>query len=207
MAHFKITRAIAAVTAAGAVAGSAGCGGTNANNPPQAPTSSTTTTSGDAMVIKDAAEHANGHIAARVAVASKVAINQATEALKRSKDSRVRDFAQRLLADQTRFERDEQSLASSAGIVPMPDEKSDTRSANGAIATTNLTLVNEGAFDQSFLNTTINEQQDFLDALDTHLIPEAQNAALKAMLGRTRSKVADDLAAAQGIQASLVNNK
>jgi putative membrane protein len=203
MAQFKITRALAAVTAAAAIAGSVGCGDTNANNPPQTPTSSTTTTSGEAI----AAEHTDGHIAACVAAATKVEINQATEALKRSKDSRVRDLAQRLLADHTSFERDEQSLASSTGIVPMPDEKSDTRAAKGEIATTSLGLVNEGDFDKSFLDTTIKEQQDLLDTLDTRLVPDARNADLKAMLERTRSKVADDLAAARTIKASLVYDK
>jgi predicted outer membrane protein len=67
--------------------------------------------------------------------------------------------------------------------------------------------VNEGDFDKSFLDTTIKEQQDFLDTLDTHLVPEAQNADLKAMLERSRSKVADDLAAARSIKASLFNDK
>jgi predicted outer membrane protein len=201
MAQLTMTRALATVTAVVALTGAAACG-SNESAPPQTPASSTTTTSGAAVSSTEVIDHTDAHIAACLAAANQTESSQAQRALQRSTDPRLRDFDQRLMADRTEAELDEQSVLASAGISPMADETSDMVRARGDVAMTNLGLVSEADFDKEFLDTIVREQQSFLSAIDSQ-IPVAQHGEVRALLERTRAKVAEDLATATEIQASL----
>jgi putative membrane protein len=154
------------------------------------------------MASTVAVDHTDAHIAAFLTAANKAESNQARQALKRSTDARVKDFAQRLLTERTAAERDQQSVMTTSGISPMPDEKSDMLRSRSEIATTSLGLVGALDFDKTFLDTIVREQQDLLGAVDSQL-PTAHDRELKGLLERTRTEVAENLATARDIQASL----
>jgi putative membrane protein len=58
-------------------------------------------------------------------------------------------------------------------------------------------------FDRAYIANKVTYHQTVLDAIDNTLIPNAQNAELRALLEQTRPAVAAHLQHAQELQASV----
>lgn len=59
------------------------------------------------------------------------------------------------------------------------------------------------AFDKAYVDREVAYHQQVIDALDTVLIPNAQNAELKALLTKVRPAFVEHLNHAKHLQASL----
>jgi putative membrane protein len=145
----------------------------------------------------------DAQIAAVVEAANKGEIEQAKTALKKSKNARVRQFAQHMVTDHTGAMNDEKTVDQKNGITPQDNDVSDGIKSNGEKVMSQLGSSDGASFDKAYIDAQVDEHQKVLDALDSKLIPQAQNTDLKSLLAKVRAKVAGHLKMAQDIQASL----
>jgi putative membrane protein len=145
----------------------------------------------------------DGQIAAVVETANKGEIDQAKTALKKSKNARVRQFAQHMVTDHTGAMNDEKTVDQKNGITPQANDVSDGIKSNGEKVMSQLNSSAGDSFDKAYIDAQVDEHQKVLDTLDNKLIPKAQNADLKSLLEKVRAKVAGHLKMAQDVQASL----
>jgi putative membrane protein len=94
-------------------------------------------------------------------------------------------------------------LVTKLGVKPEDNPTAQSLKSGGADNVKNLESLSGAAFDRAYIDHEITYHQNVLDAVDKTLIPNAQNAELKALLVKVRPAFAAHLAKAKQIQASL----
>jgi putative membrane protein len=115
----------------------------------------------------------------------------------------VKDFAQTMVTDHSQVNKQAVALATKLGVTPEASDVSQQLKASGAETRTSLQGMTSAAFDKAYIDHEVSYHQAVLDALDKMLIPDAQNAELKALLTKARPVFAAHLQRAKGIQSSL----
>lgn len=133
------------------------------------------------------------------------AIDSAAGELARQKGTarEVKDFGQTMVNDHGAVNRQAVALATKLGVTPEDNETSRGLKASADQATASLQGMSGAAFDRAYIDNEVTYHQTVLDALDKTLIPNAQNAELKALLQQVRPNVDAHLQRAKSIQASL----
>ena len=132
-------------------------------------------------------------------------IDSAAGAQARSKatNAQVRTFAQDMVRDHGAVNKQAVALATKLGVTPEDNETSRGLRSSADAANTNVQSKSGAEFDRAYIDNEVTYHQTVLDALDKTLIPNAQNAELKALLEKVRPNVAAHLERAKGIQSSL----
>ena len=115
----------------------------------------------------------------------------------------VKDYGQMMATDHGAVNRQAVALVTKLNVTPEDNETS--RSLKSAADSTSTTLqgLTGAAFDRAYIDNEVAFHQTVLDALDQTLIPNAQNAELKALLEKVRPNIAAHLERAKSIQGSL----
>ncbi|HEU4880804.1 MAG TPA: DUF4142 domain-containing protein [Longimicrobium sp.] len=142
-------------------------------------------------------------IAAIVVAANDVDIAAGELARTRGTDPRVKEFAQRMITDHTGVNKAATDLVTRLGVTPEPNATSQKLTADGEASRTTLQGQSGAAFDKAYVDQEVAYHQAVLDAIDQTLIPNAQNAELKALLEQTRPAVAAHLDHAKQLQTQL----
>jgi putative membrane protein len=129
-------------------------------------------------------------------------LDQARIAAKRAVDPRVAAFAHEMLAGLERGETKLRGLEAQQRSTPQEGPTSDQVKLAGESALLALRTATSSAFDRTYIDAQVDEQQRVLTLLD-RLLPEAQGPALKEVLTEYRARVADRLRAATDIQGSM----
>jgi putative membrane protein len=134
------------------------------------------------------------------------AIDSAAGVLAKSKaQSRaVKDFAQTMITDHTAVNKQAVALATRLGVTPEDNDVSRQLMAGAEESQATLKTKSGADFDKAYMDHEIAYHQAVLDALDQTLIPDSQNAELKALLTKVRPAIAAHLERAKEIQKSLV---
>ncbi len=192
--------ALAAVTA---------CGGNDADqtaaNTATTDTAATAGAAATAPATTPAATPAvtDPQIADIVVAANQVDIEAGQLATSKATNPQVKEFANRMITDHTGVNKAASDLVGRLGVTPEENPTSQGLRQEGQQTRTTLQGMSGAAFDSAYIATEVNYHQAVLDAIDNTLIPNAQNAELKALLQQTRPAVAAHLEHAQKIQASL----
>ncbi len=115
----------------------------------------------------------------------------------------VKDFAQTMITDHTQVNKQAVALATKLGVTPEDNDVSRQLQAGAQESQTNLQGRSGADFDSAYMDHEIAYHQAVLDALDSTLIPDAQNAELKDLLTKVRPAIAAHLERAKSIRASL----
>lgn len=142
-------------------------------------------------------------IAAIVVAANDVDIAAGELAKQRGTDPRVKEFAQRMITDHTGVNKAATDLVTRLGVTPEPNATSQKLTSDGEASRTTLQGQSGAAFDKAYVDQEVAYHQAVLDAIDQTLIPNAQNAELKALLEQTRPAVAAHLDHAKQLQTQL----
>jgi putative membrane protein len=142
-------------------------------------------------------------IAAIVVAANDVDIRAGELARERSTNAGVKAFAERMITDHTGVNKAATDLVTRLGVTPEPNATSQKLTADGEQARTALQGQTGAAFDRAYVDGEVAYHQAVLDAIDQTLIPNAQNAELKALLEQTRPAVAAHLDHARQLQGTL----
>lgn len=142
-------------------------------------------------------------IAAIVVTANNVDIDAGKMAQAKSKNADVKAFGKMMVTDHSAVNTQATNLVTKLNVTPEESETSRTMADKGKTTADSLTRLTGAAFDKAYIDNEVAYHQAVLDAIDKTLIPNAQNAELKALLEQTRPAVAAHLKSAQDIQAKL----
>lgn len=159
-----------------------------------------------ALVTLPTALHAqpnDAQIAAIVVVANQVDVDAGKFAAAASQSSAVRDFATKMVTDHTAVNRSAVALVTKLKVTPETNDTSKALQAGGDKNLAHLRTLSGAALDRAYVDHDVAYHEQVIAAIDTALIPNAQNAELKALLVQVRPAFIEHLHHAKRLQASL----
>ena len=146
-------------------------------------------------------------IAAIVVAANTVDIEAGKLAQSKTKNQKVRQFADTMVTDHTAVNKAAVELVTRLGVTPEESETSRGLTASGEQTRARLNGLSGKEFDREYINNEVAYHRLVIDAVDKTLIPNAQNAELKATLVSVRPALVAHLKHAEQLQASLGGKK
>jgi putative membrane protein len=161
----------------------------------------------DTPVSKRTAAVTDPQIAAIVVAANTVDIEAGKLAQSKTKNKKVREFADKMVRDHTAVNEAAVALVTKLGVTPEENDTSRGLIASGVKARQDLSKLKGKAFDKAYMDNEVAYHKLVLNAVDSTLIPDAQNAELKATLVKYRPAFAQHLQHAEELQAALSGKK
>lgn len=146
-------------------------------------------------------------IAAIVVAANTVDIEAGKLAQSKTKNQKVKDFADSMVRDHSAVNKAAVDLVTRLGVTPEESDTSRSITSNGEEARARLSGLSGKEFDREYIDNEVAYHKFVLNAVDKTLIPSAQNAELKATLIKVRPSFIAHLKHAQRLQASLRGKK
>jgi len=119
------------------------------------------------------------------------------------KDSGALSFAQMMISEHSAADGQTLALVTAKQLAPERSEVSDALEADTATVISELSKTPSAGFDKAYMDSQVSMHQQVLSLIDTRLLPDADDADLKALLTTLRASVATHLSNAQTISASL----
>ena len=145
----------------------------------------------------------DAQIAAIVVVANQVDVDAGKFVTAASQSSAVRDFATTMVTDHTAVNQSAVALVTKLKVTPETNDTSKALQAGGDKNLAHLRTLSGAALDRAYVEHEVAYHEQVIQALDTELIPNAQNAELKALLIQVRPAFIEHLGHAKHLQASL----
>jgi putative membrane protein len=145
----------------------------------------------------------DAEIAHIVVTANAVDVDAGKLAKTRTKNSEVKKFAQQMITDHTAVNKQAAALAKKLGVTPQPNPTSADLKKGGDQNVAQLKKLKGDEFDRHYIDHEVAYHQAVLDAIDKVLVPNAQNAELKALIEKVRPAIAAHLEHAKMIQKQL----
>ncbi len=142
-------------------------------------------------------------IAAIVVAANQVDIDAGNLAKSKSDSSQVKEFAQRMITDHTGVLKSAVDLVTKLKVTPQSNPTSESLTKGGEENVAALKKLSGAAFDKAYIDHEVAYHEAVLSAVDKTLIPNAQNAELKALLVKVRPAFVAHLDHAKNLQATL----
>jgi putative membrane protein len=124
----------------------------------------------------------DAQIAAIAYTADQIDIAAAKQALSKTKNPKVREFAQEMVRDHTAVNNQALGLLKTLHVKPEPNPTSAALKTSADKKLHALARLNGSAFDRAYAKNEVAFHQTVNDALRTTLIPDAQNGQLKGLL-------------------------
>lgn len=137
---------------------------------------------GTAAISHDAPAINDAQIAHIAYTAGQIDIDAANQALAKTHNPQVRDFAQTMVRDHAAVNDKALALVKALGVTPEANATSKALSDQAAVTKTTLAALNGAAFDKAYVRNEVAYHQTVNDALGKTLIPDAKNGQLKALL-------------------------
>lgn len=145
----------------------------------------------------------DAQIAAIVLAANSVDSAAGEMAREKGQNAKVKEFGQRMVTDHGGVNKQAVALAGRLHLTPEENNTSRQLTQGGQQNRQHLNELSADQFDKAYINNEVEYHQTVLQAIDNTLIPNAQNADLKALLQQVRPAVAAHLQMAQDIQKQL----
>jgi len=114
--------------------------------------------------------------------AGQIDVTAAEQAVKKSTNQTIIDFANLMIADHKAVNDQALALVTKLGVTPEDNATSQALSQQATDKLAELEKLDGPAFDKAYVDNEIAYHAAVNDALSTLLIPSAQNAELKALL-------------------------
>jgi putative membrane protein len=131
---------------------------------------------------QNAAKPTDPQIAHIAYTAGQIDIEAAKQALKKSKNKDVRAFAEDMVKDHTAVNKQALALVKKLKVKPQDNPTSQALTKQAKAKRDELAKLNGAAFDKAYAQNEIAYHKTVNNALETQLIPSAQNAELKSLL-------------------------
>jgi putative membrane protein len=145
----------------------------------------------------------DAQIASIVVTANQVDIDAGKLAATKATSPEVKKFGQQMVTDHTGVNKQATALVKKLKVTPEDNSTSQSLKAGGDKNIANLKGLSGAAFDKAYIDHEVTYHQSVIDAIDKTLIPDAQNAELKALLVKVRPAFVAHLEHAKMIQSSL----
>jgi putative membrane protein len=146
-------------------------------------------------------------IAAIVVAANTVDIEAGKLAQSKTRNEKVKQFADTMVTDHTAVNKSAVELVTKLGVTPEESETSRGLTASGEQTRARLSGLSGKEFDREYIANEVAYHRLVIDAVDKTLIPNAQNAELKATLVNVRPALVAHLEHAEQLQAELGGKK
>ncbi|HEY0133656.1 MAG TPA: DUF4142 domain-containing protein [Nannocystis sp.] len=147
---------------------------------------------------------ADAEIAAVAKAANDGEIETSKLAKTMAKDKKVKDFAAMMVKDHTAANKRQASLIKKAKIEAKENEMSTRLTTDAKSRVDTLKGLEKGAaFERAYIDAQVEMHTTVLTAIDTQMLPGAQNPDLKAELTTMRTAVEGHLNMAKEIQTGL----
>ena len=114
--------------------------------------------------------------------AGQIDIAAAKQALSKASNKDVKTFAQDMVRDHEAVNKQALDLVKKLNVTPQDNDTSKTLSKNAAEKIAELDKLNGAAFDKAYIANEVAYHKAVDSALETTLIPSANNAELKSLL-------------------------
>src|SRR5262245_1969457 len=161
-----------------------------------------------ACAADQAAKPTDPQIAHIAYTAGQIDVAAAKQALEKSKNNDVRAFAQQMVGDHTMVNNQALALVKKLNVKPEDNPTSQGLTKQAEATRTKLASLNGAAFDKAYVDNEVAYHKTVNTALSDTLIPDAQNAELKALLQsglgvfQAHQKHAEQIASNQSASAS-----
>ncbi len=142
-------------------------------------------------------------IAAIVVTANQVDIDAGKLAEGKAQSPEVKKFAEAMVTDHSAVNKAAGDLVHKLNVAPENNATSDSLKKGGDENMANIKKMQGAAFDRAYVDHEVAYHEAVIDALDQTLIPNAQNAELKALLVKVRPSFVAHLEHAKHLQSSL----
>jgi putative membrane protein len=150
-----------------------------------------------------AAPPTDAEIAHIAVTANAIDIEAGEQAKQKSQNAEVKQFAQTMITDHTGVNKQAGELAQKLNLTPADNATSQSLKSRADSTKTALASLTGKDFDKAYIDNEVGYHQAVLDAIDSALIPNAQNAELKGVLEKVRPAVAAHLEMAKQLQTKL----
>ena len=145
----------------------------------------------------------DAQIAAIVVTANQVDIDAGKLAESKAASKEVKAFGKQMVTDHTGVNKSATDLAARLKLKPEDNPTAQSLKKGGADNVAHLKTLKGAAFDKAYVDHEVEYHQAVIDAMDKTLIPNAQNAELKALLVKVRPAFVAHLEHAKTLQSSL----
>ncbi|HEY4246855.1 MAG TPA: DUF4142 domain-containing protein [Lacunisphaera sp.] len=145
----------------------------------------------------------DAQIAAIVVAANQVDIDAGHLAAGKTSDSAVKKFADMMVTDHTSVNQSAVALVTRLKVTPEANDTSKSLEDGGEKNLAHLRTLSGVDFDRAYVDHEVAYHEQVIAALDNTLIPNAQNAELKALLVKVRPAFVQHLGHAKRLQAAL----
>jgi putative membrane protein len=114
--------------------------------------------------------------------AGQIDIEAAKQALKKTKNKDVRAFADDMVKDHSAVNKQALALVKKLKVKPQDNPTSQALTKQAAAKRAELAKLNGAAFDKAYVDNEVAYHKTVDNALETQLIPSAQNGELKSLL-------------------------
>jgi putative membrane protein len=135
-----------------------------------------------AAVLAQAAKPNDAQIAHSANTAGNIDVAAGTQALEKSKNKAVREFASEMVRDHTAVNDKALALVKKLGVTPQDNPTSQALNKDASAKLKSYATLNGAAFDKAYLLNEIAYHKTVNGALSETLIPNAQNLELKSLL-------------------------
>ena len=142
-------------------------------------------------------------IAAIVVTANQVDIDAGKLAESKGSNADIKAFAKQMVTDHSGVNKQAVALVTKLKVTPEDNPTAQSLKKGGEDNVASLKPLKGAAFDKAYIDHEVVYHQAVLDAIDTTLIPSAQNAELKALLVAVRPAFVGHLEHAKMIQSKL----
>lgn len=135
--------------------------------------------------------------------ANQAEVDAADASLNKATRSEVKSFARRMKKDHSANLSKLNQVASEQNISGVESDFSRSLKTHSQEMLSTLRPLGGADYDRAYIDGMVADHQALLDALDSRMIPGAQDSKLKAFLQKTRATVADHLREARRIQERI----
>ena len=139
-------------------------------------------------------------IASVAVTANQVDINYATLAKQKSKNKDILNFAATMAADHKSVIDQAVALVTKLGVTPKDNAVSQKLNADAEKTKKSLGEKSVAAFDKAYIDNEVAYHKAVISVVETVLIPQAQNAELKALLQKVLPTLRTHLEHAEMVQ-------
>jgi len=145
----------------------------------------------------------DAQIASIVVTANQVDIDAGKLAESKAAHADVKKFAQQMVTDHTGVNKQATELVTKLRVTPEDNPTSQSLKTGGEKNVAHLKMLSGAAFDKAYIAQEVTYHEAVLAAVDKTLIPNAQNAELKALLVKVRPAFVAHLEHAKQVQATV----
>jgi putative membrane protein len=142
-------------------------------------------------------------IAHIVVTANQVDIDAGKLAEKKGSTADVKAFGKQMVTDHTGVNKQAVALAKKLGVKPEDNDTSRSLASGGKENLAALGKLKGAAFDKAYVDHEVAYHEQVLQAIDQTLVPNAQNAELKALIVKVRPAFEAHLQHAKMLQSKL----